>query len=140
MIVTPLLVALLAPPAEARPPSPAALSITAAEIQAHVDFLASDLLEGRDSGHRGAETAALYIASRFDALGLEPLLEDWQQPVPLRNARGEGTAVLTVGAHREELEEHVQVRDFAAPGQVRAIAADDAAIEPGVVAVVTGGD
>ncbi len=36
MIVTPFLVAALAAPAEARPPSPAALSITAAEIQAHV--------------------------------------------------------------------------------------------------------
>lgn len=143
MILTPLVLALLpalAPPAEDRPVGAATQSITAADIQAHVDFLASDLLEGRDSGYRGAETAALYIAAQFASFGLEPLLDDWQQPVPLRNARGDGAAVLTVGAHREAAADQVQVRDFAAPGHVRAVAADEESIAPGVIAVVPGGD
>ena len=38
---------------------------------AHVRYLADDALEGREVGSRGARCAAEYIASRFEALGLE---------------------------------------------------------------------
>lgn len=37
----------------------------------HVRYLADDALEGREVGSRGARCAADYIASRFEALGLE---------------------------------------------------------------------
>lgn len=37
-----------------------------------IEFLSSDLLEGREAGKRGARIAALYIASRFKQLGLKP--------------------------------------------------------------------
>ena len=37
-------------------------------FRAHVAFLADDLLEGRESGTRGHEIAARYVASQFDAL------------------------------------------------------------------------
>lgn len=58
-----------------QPPAlpPALESITAARLRGHVSFLASDLLEGRDSPSRGLDIAAEYIASRFRALDLEPL-------------------------------------------------------------------
>lgn len=57
-------------------------------IESHVRFLADDLLEGRDTGSRGHEIAALYVANRMLAAGLEPAGEDgWLQPVPLRSAR-----------------------------------------------------
>jgi len=41
------------------------------EIIATVRFLASPRLEGRDAGERGAEIAADYLVSRFQAIGLQ---------------------------------------------------------------------
>lgn len=63
-------------------------SITPGEIEAHVTFLADDLLEGRNTGSRGHEIAARYVATRFLDAGLEPAGTDggWYQPVPLRSA------------------------------------------------------
>jgi Zn-dependent M28 family amino/carboxypeptidase len=49
-----------------------AATISAANIKAHIDFLASDLLEGRETGSRGFDIAAQYMATQFAALGLEP--------------------------------------------------------------------
>jgi aminopeptidase YwaD len=47
--------------------------ITAAEIQKHVRFLASDQLEGRKAGTKGNEAAAQYIANEFKTYGLRPV-------------------------------------------------------------------
>ncbi|MFQ5636801.1 MAG: hypothetical protein ACE5IR_02260, partial [bacterium] len=44
-------------------------SIQAEELRAHVYFLADDLLEGRNTGSRGARIAAHYIANQFQRLG-----------------------------------------------------------------------
>jgi hypothetical protein len=57
-------------------------------VKAHVAFLADDLLEGRDTGSRGHEIAARYIASQFAAAGLQPAGKDgsWLQPVTLSAA------------------------------------------------------
>jgi hypothetical protein len=41
-------------------------------IEAHITFLADDLLEGRGTGTRGYLIAARYVAAQFRALGLEP--------------------------------------------------------------------
>ena len=43
-----------------------------AAMDAHLRFLASDLLEGRAPATRGGQLAAQYIAAQFQALGLEP--------------------------------------------------------------------
>ncbi|MEM9809696.1 MAG: M28 family peptidase [Pseudomonadota bacterium] len=58
-----------------------------ARLEADVRFLADDLLEGREAGQRGYDIAALYVAERFRALGLEPIGEDgtYFQEVPLRS-------------------------------------------------------
>lgn len=40
---------------------------------AHLRFLASDELEGRETAKRGQKIAARYIASQFERLGLKPL-------------------------------------------------------------------
>ncbi len=45
-------------------------------LRAHVKFLADDLLEGRGPGSRGGMLAAKYIASQFEAIGLEPATAD----------------------------------------------------------------
>jgi Zn-dependent M28 family amino/carboxypeptidase len=41
-------------------------------IQAHLEFLADDALEGRRPGTRGGDLAAKYIAAQFARLGLQP--------------------------------------------------------------------
>lgn len=57
-------------------------------IKAHMSFLADDLLQGRDAGSRGEALSALYVASEFEQLGLQPMGEQQSfiQPVPLRTA------------------------------------------------------
>jgi Zn-dependent M28 family amino/carboxypeptidase len=49
-----------------------ARSVDPKVIQAHLEFLADDALEGRRPGTRGGELAAKYIAAQFERLGLEP--------------------------------------------------------------------
>lgn len=46
--------------------------ITVDELRAHVQYLASDELEGRRAGTEGAKKAAEYIAGEFKAYGLRP--------------------------------------------------------------------
>src|SRR5690349_21712201 len=57
-------------------------------VQAHLEFLASDLLEGRDTGSRGHEIGAAYVVSQFKQMGLKPAGENgsWYQWVPFRKA------------------------------------------------------
>ena len=52
--------------------SPADPAYSPAALKAHVEFLADDLLEGREIGTRGYDLAARYVATRFDAAGLGP--------------------------------------------------------------------
>lgn len=68
-------------------------------IKAHTVFLAHDLLEGRDTGSRGYEIAAQYVASALLQAGLEPGGTDgWLQRVPLRRRSLESLSVrLTLG-------------------------------------------
>lgn len=63
------------------PPS----NITTQEIDAHLRFLSSDLLEGRAPGTRGGRLAAAYIASQLELFGLKPGAADstYFQKVPI---------------------------------------------------------
>lgn len=64
---------------------PAGPDISANAIEAHIRFLASDLLEGREAGTRGYDIAAAYIVSEYRRLGLEPGGSDgYYDPVPLQ--------------------------------------------------------
>src|SRR5580658_8298323 len=55
------------------PDVPEALGrIHATSLRGDLSFLASDLLEGRDSPSRGLDIAAEYIAAQFRIAGLEP--------------------------------------------------------------------
>jgi len=63
-------------------------SITKAELRDQIFFLASDELEGRDTGSEGFAMAALYTVTQFKMSGLEPVVLDTDgnktffQPVP----------------------------------------------------------
>jgi Zn-dependent M28 family amino/carboxypeptidase len=69
--------------AAASPAPPPAIS--AARVRADVEFLADDLLEGREAGTRGHEIAARFAASVLEGAGWAPAGDDgsWFQPVPL---------------------------------------------------------
>jgi len=69
-------------------------------FRAHVAFLADDLLEGRDTGSRGYDIAARYVAAQFAALGLRPGADgSWYQPVEFVRYAVTGTPTLSVGGH-----------------------------------------
>jgi Zn-dependent M28 family amino/carboxypeptidase len=55
-------------------------------LQAHMTFLADDLLEGRETGARGYDIAARYVAAQFMQMGLKPAGDpgSYLQTVPLR--------------------------------------------------------
>jgi Zn-dependent M28 family amino/carboxypeptidase len=59
-----------APQASVPQPDPVP-PINAAALDAHLRYLADDLLEGRAPGTRGGDLAARYIAAQFQAMGLE---------------------------------------------------------------------
>lgn len=54
----------------------AARAVSSSVIRAHIEFLASDALEGRGAGTRGGDLAARYIAAQYLRLGLEPAGDD----------------------------------------------------------------
>ncbi|NVK23651.1 MAG: M28 family peptidase [Gammaproteobacteria bacterium] len=63
------------------------VSVEKHRIKSHLEFLASDYLEGRDTGSQGYEIAAQYVASEFQKLGLTPAgTEGYMQRVPFRRA------------------------------------------------------
>jgi hypothetical protein len=81
------------------PPAPTPTEqIAMASVRAHVEFLADDLLEGRDTGSRGHAIAARYVASRFREMGLEPggTNGSWLTDVPLRRATTAATPTVTI--------------------------------------------
>jgi Zn-dependent M28 family amino/carboxypeptidase len=78
-------------------------------LRAHVRFLSSDLLEGRGPGTRGDALAQAYIASQFEALGLQPAGNDgtYLQPFDLVGINGHPeTLIFTGAAGRTELKFH----------------------------------
>lgn len=66
-----------------------------AAFEAHVRFLASDLLEGRGIGTRGGQLAVAYIEAVFRAAGLAPAWGgSFRQPVPMIAHAGDPAARL----------------------------------------------
>ena len=47
-------------------------SIVRADLERHVEFLASDEMAGRDTGHPEIAVAESYVADRFRQAGLSP--------------------------------------------------------------------
>lgn len=54
-------------------------TIDRATAEAVVEFLASDELEGRESGFHGAQVASRYLASQLKMMGVGPLYESYYQ-------------------------------------------------------------
>ena len=75
-------------------------TITERSIRSHLEFLASDALNGRGSGTRDEWIAAAYIASHFQRLGLEPFGDNGGYVQQIEMSGGVATAppTLTAGA------------------------------------------
>ncbi|HSD67710.1 MAG TPA: M28 family peptidase [Vicinamibacteria bacterium] len=85
----------------------AALAIRENRMRADVRYLSSDLLEGRGPATRGDRLARAFLASRFEAIGLEPGAPggSWEQPFDLIGVTAACPPVLRAsrGDDREDL-------------------------------------
>ena len=52
-------------------------SINRASAEAYIGFLAHDELQGREAGYHGSKVAAQYIASLLQAMGVQPLGDNY---------------------------------------------------------------
>ncbi|MGE3274248.1 MAG: M20/M25/M40 family metallo-hydrolase [Vicinamibacterales bacterium] len=88
------------PPVEpqAPPPGPAESVIQESALEAHLQFLSSDLLEGRAPATRGGELATEYLATQLALLGVRPAGDDgtYFQQVPVVESTVERTFTLSV--------------------------------------------
>ena len=77
-------------------------TITEQSIRAHLEFLASDALNGRGSGTRDEWLAATYIASQFRLWGLEPMGDGggYVQAIEMSSGQTSAAPVLVVGTTR----------------------------------------
>ena len=68
-------------------------NISASSIEAHIRFLASDALAGRDAGSEGYVIAANYVAAQMRQLGLEPMGENgsYMVDVPLHDVMADAS-------------------------------------------------
>ena len=81
------------------PSSRDAPQVSAARLEEHIRYLASDRLAGRGTGAPGYDSAARYVAKQFATLGLDSAgTKGYFQPVPLRRARAvEATSLVLAG-------------------------------------------
>ncbi len=80
--------------------------ITPTLLQAHLNFLASDELEGRETAKRGQRLAARYIAAQFERLGLKPLGDSgtFFQKFWVREKRLGSNSKIAVTTHSPKLD------------------------------------
>src|SRR3974390_3489440 len=89
-------------------------AIRSERIRAAMRFLSDDALEGRGTATRGHELAAKYVASEFEALGLEPAGDNgtYFQAVPLRAMVADQTRSQLVVVHDGGQEQLIARKDF----------------------------
>ena len=98
-------------PVEARiSPAAGAETITADDMMAHISFLASDELAGRDTPSPGLERAAVYLEEAFLSSGLEPagdggsFIQRWT--FEQKSLRADEVAVEITSGESTEVLEH----------------------------------
>lgn len=78
-------------------------------MRAHIEFLASDALEGRETGTNGYAVAAEYVASQYRAIGLQPATDKgWLQQVPfVANLIDDAQSSLSIGTQKFSIRKDV---------------------------------
>ncbi len=89
----------------AAPDARVAAMVRADAVWAPLKVLSDDLLEGRGTARRGGDLAVLYLASRFQDLGLEPAGDSgtYLQHVPIVALNPSPTFTVTGGAPARDL-------------------------------------
>lgn len=64
-------------------PAAEAGDISSEALARHIATLASDAFEGRAPGTPGGEKTRAYIAGEYERIGLEPIGDSFEQPVPI---------------------------------------------------------
>ena len=82
------------------PKTPAASGVSEASVRVHLEFLASDALNGRGSGTRDEQIAAEYVGAQFRRLGFRPggAGGSYVQTVEIVRTAAAGKPSMTVGA------------------------------------------
>ena len=80
-------------------------SLTQAEIEAHIRFLAADELMGRRTGSEGNNLAARYLATQFESWGVQqvPGAEGYYQPVRFLETTPAASGEITLNKQSFEL-------------------------------------
>lgn len=87
------------------------VTINRPTAEAHIEFLASDLLEGREAGYPSGQIAAQYIESYLKTLGLKPWNKDsYRQPFDAYRKERQKKGRYTV--HPDSIDEITQDRAY----------------------------
>lgn len=85
--------------------------ITQAALEQHVAILADDAFAGREAGTEGHDKSADYVATQFEAMGLEPGgSAGWFQPVTLTQYTLDTDSAIAI-LHRNGVESVLEYRD-----------------------------
>jgi Tol biopolymer transport system component len=104
-----------------------AVEIRAEDMRQHVEYLASDALEGRLTGTRGEVLATEYVAGVMEKAGLLPFGDEdgWYEPFPFTAgvALGPKNVLTVTGVENEaalKLETHWRPLSYSEVGEVKA--------------------
>ncbi|WP_179020860.1 M28 family metallopeptidase [Winogradskyella forsetii] len=82
-------------------------TITAVGIKASMDYLASDVLEGRATGSQGIEDAAIFIESYLKANGIKPYFETYRDSFKVNDLQGYNIVGVVEGNDPELKNEYI---------------------------------
>lgn len=91
-------------------PSESITALTSERAQQHLEYLASDELMGRNTPSPYLDTAAAYIAAKFQEYGLAPVNGTYFHRYELQRTRLGDTSIFVVHGHKEQ--EFVLKSDF----------------------------
>ncbi len=90
----------------------------AQNMKKHIEYLASDALEGREAGTEGEKKAAEYISSQFKSGSLEPKGSDgYFQDFDFLMGKNPGEVHLTIDGNKLKLDDNYFVMNFSANGE-----------------------
>jgi hypothetical protein len=95
-------------------------TITSEDLSRHLHILASDSMEGRETGYKGQKMAAEYLASQFKKDGLAPIVKsgngmDYFQKFDLVKKEWQEVSLNVGGKKKEWLKDYYAFGDISTP-------------------------
>ena len=116
--------------------------VSEASVRAHLEFLASDAMNGRGSGTRDEEIAAAYVAAQFRRLGLKPggnTDGSYVQTVEIVRTAAAGKPTITIGDLHWTFGKDFVVTSVSGPdlaGPLQRVTSETASVTRGAIAVL----